>query len=326
MMNRATQLILSTIAITIFAIFLGAGCSFSTAKIENITITDKVDEKTQEAKGSKTTFQTDAGIIYASTKVKNAPSDTKVKGAWYKDSTLIGESEVTMSGTNFVGFKIEKKPFDAGDYTFKASIDGTDEKKETTFKVESLSAKDSSNGNSDTSKTDKNSDTTSGSDDDLDDGDTDDDSNLDDGDTGDGTNSDDGTDDSENPDNDTSFTNDTYSYKMDLGELSSLTKEKNISTTESHDAFLYCYDENASEDQESFLCDTGEIELFRILVMTPDEYAGYESGMVNGELWGQNDDYYFVFFHPQDMTSTAVDDWSAYYSEVKNTFQVIRWN
>ena len=120
--------------------FVGASCSFSSAAIDEITITDKVDETTQEAIGSKTTLFSDAGTIYASAKVKNAPPDTVVKGLWYLNDDLLGEKEVTVEGTRWIGFRITKALFTAGEYRFRAEISGADRSQETTFTVQASEA------------------------------------------------------------------------------------------------------------------------------------------------------------------------------------------
>lgn len=114
---------------------VGASCSFTSASIDRITMSDNVDETTQEAIGSKTSFASDTGTVYASVKIKHAPADTIVKGSWFFNDELIGDKEVVVESDRWIGFRIAKAAFDPGEYRFRAEIENADKSQEITFTV-----------------------------------------------------------------------------------------------------------------------------------------------------------------------------------------------
>lgn len=159
-MTKFLKALFPIFALVLFVVLAAASCSFSTANIDSITLTEKIDDTTQEAIGThKSSFDPNVGTIYASTKVTNAPSETKVKGEWFYNGTSIGSTDVEMDGTRFVGFKITKGLFDSGEYSFKASIADSDVSKEVNFSITGIE-----NSGTDTDDT-----TDTGTDDTLDD-------------------------------------------------------------------------------------------------------------------------------------------------------------
>ncbi len=128
---------LSLVVTSAFVIaFLGASCSFGNAKIAQITMTDNVDDATQEAIGAaKTSFSSDAGTIFASVRITGVTDTTPLKGSWYLKDKLLGEKEIEVSSDRAIGFRLSQPAFEPGDYVFRVENERTHDKSEQSFSV-----------------------------------------------------------------------------------------------------------------------------------------------------------------------------------------------
>lgn len=113
-----------------------AGCGLLTGRppsIGTLTLTDRVDERTQAALNPLTNLPHDTTRIFLSVQVENARKGTRVEGRWLYDKLgqgnygMIDRAEVTfdVTGDRYVAFSLTAAtPLPPGAYKAVVYLDG----------------------------------------------------------------------------------------------------------------------------------------------------------------------------------------------------------
>lgn len=116
------KLILAVILFT--SVYYFQACNVSTANLSDVRICTSLNSD-GECNADTPTLPGTSSVIYASAKLKNAPSGTKVTFMWKKGSEDMGTANVeTGSGTVNSTFK-PNGPLEPGKYTVTVKLEST---------------------------------------------------------------------------------------------------------------------------------------------------------------------------------------------------------
>ena len=107
--------LMAIVAVLLGALIILSGCSvsFTTASLSEATMATRVDQNTKQPLGKTDVFKSNTPVLYATAKLSNAPSDTKVTATWVATDAEGGEKDleidtvtVTAEGTRYVSFTL----------------------------------------------------------------------------------------------------------------------------------------------------------------------------------------------------------------------------
>lgn len=135
-MKSLNNPLLKAIFVIAFGFLIFTVCNVSTAKLSDVSVCSSVGSDGL-CDGSKSTFSQDAGQIFCTANLKNAPSDTKVTFTWKKDGEQVATADVSTSSGTVKGTLTSGGSFAPGSYSVTVKIN-TDNSEPVTkeFKVE----------------------------------------------------------------------------------------------------------------------------------------------------------------------------------------------
>lgn len=108
------------VLLLVIAALNGGEIGFSTANVAEAYMASQINEATAEPVVKTDTFSTNDSVVYATAKIKNVPSDTKVTAIWHYIPTgesLPSENYITVNKDMWVQFSLENpNGFVPGDY------------------------------------------------------------------------------------------------------------------------------------------------------------------------------------------------------------------